>query len=86
MNRVEYIRLKEKKYHDYCYENYSLFEKGSWLYKPVQTVIDLLPMFSGQSPVKVLDLGAGVGRNSIPIVERVKDHGGHAVTYVVRKP
>lgn len=79
MNRVEIIRNKEKKYHDLCYENYKLFEKGSWLYKPVKTVMDLLPLFEGKGNLKVLDLGSGVGRNSIPIVQGIKSSNGKVV-------
>ena len=79
MSRVEFIRKKEKKYHDFCYENYKLFEEGSWLYKPVKTVIDLLPMLEGKTNPKVLDLGSGVGRNSIPIAQEIKNKNGTVV-------
>ncbi|MEM5621355.1 class I SAM-dependent methyltransferase, partial [Bacillus thuringiensis] len=34
MNRINYIRQEEKKYHNLCYEQYKLFEAGSWLHKP----------------------------------------------------
>ncbi|WP_017186800.1 class I SAM-dependent methyltransferase [Alkalibacillus haloalkaliphilus] len=76
MNRVEFIRNEEKKYHDFCYENYKLFEEGSWLYKPVKTVMDLLSMLEGKTNIKVLDLGSGVGRNSIPIAQDIKTKNG----------
>lgn len=79
MNRIEFIRNEEKKYHDYCYENYKLFEEGSWLYKPVKTVMDLLPLFDNKDNLKVIDLGCGVGRNSIPIAEAIKDRNGKVV-------
>jgi len=72
MNRIEKIRNEEKIYHDFCYENYKLFEEGSWLFKPVKTVIDFLPLFDNSMNLKVLDLGCGVGRNSIPIAEAIK--------------
>lgn len=42
MNRTDYIRTEEKKYHDLCYEQYKLLEVGSLLYKPVKTVMDFL--------------------------------------------
>ncbi|PDY37795.1 SAM-dependent methyltransferase [Bacillus wiedmannii] len=76
MNRLEFIRKEEKKYHDYCYDNYKLFEEGSWLHKPVQTVIDLIPLFEGKDNPSMLDLGTGVGRNSIPLAQAIKENGG----------
>lgn len=72
MNRIDHIRNEEKKYHDLCYEQYKLFETGSWLYKPVKTVMDLIDHFEGQKNLQVLDLGSGVGRNSIPLAQKIK--------------
>ncbi|GAA0336460.1 class I SAM-dependent methyltransferase [Bacillus carboniphilus] len=79
MSRVDLIRKEEKKYHDFCYENYKLFEEGSWLYKPVKTVMDLLPLFNNKENIRVLDLGSGVGRNSIPIAQEIKEKNGQVV-------
>ncbi|HDR6311605.1 TPA: class I SAM-dependent methyltransferase [Bacillus cereus] len=76
MNRIDHIRNEEKKYHDLCYEQYKLFETGSWLYKPVKTVIDLMDYFEGQNNLQVLDIGSGVGRNSIPIAQKIKNTSG----------
>ncbi|MED2041459.1 class I SAM-dependent methyltransferase [Bacillus wiedmannii] len=76
MNRIDYIRNEEEKYHDLCYEQYKLFETGSWLYKPVKTVLDLMDYFEGQTNLQVLDLGSGVGRNSIPIAQKIKNASG----------
>ncbi|CAM4182983.1 SAM-dependent methyltransferase [Bacillus wiedmannii] len=76
MNRIDYIRTEEKKYHDLCYEQYKLFETGSWLYKPVKTVMDLLDSFEGRNNLQVLDLGSGVGRNSIPIAQKIQNGSG----------
>ncbi|MEJ9319200.1 class I SAM-dependent methyltransferase, partial [Halalkalibacterium halodurans] len=79
MSRIEFIRKEEKKYHDFCYENYKLFEEGSWLYKPVKTVIELLPILDERTSPKVLDLGSGVGRNSIPIAKEIKNKNGKVI-------
>ncbi|MCG7344878.1 class I SAM-dependent methyltransferase [Sporosarcina sp. ACRSL] len=79
MSRIGLIRKEEKKYHDFCYENYKLFEEGSWLYKPVKTVMDLLPLFKSKENIRVLDLGSGVGRNSIPIAQEIKEKNGQVV-------
>ena len=76
MNRIDYIRHEEKKYHDLCYEQYKLFETGSWLYKPVKTVLDLMDYFEEKHSLQVLDLGSGVGRNSIPIAQKIKNTSG----------
>ncbi|MHA6484140.1 class I SAM-dependent methyltransferase [Paenibacillus sp. strain BS8-2] len=79
LNRLNRIRSEEKKYHDYCYDNYNLFESGSWLHKPVQTVLDILRQFDDYDTLTVLDLGSGIGRNSIPIAETIKNRHGKVV-------
>ncbi|PFB95858.1 SAM-dependent methyltransferase [Bacillus cereus] len=76
MNRIDYIRQEEKKYHDLFYEQYKLFEAGSWLYKPVKTVMGMLNYFEGKKDLQILDLGSGVGRNSIPIAQKIMNSGG----------
>lgn len=79
MSRIQFVRNEEKKYHDFCYENYKLFEQGSWLYKPVETVMKSLRLLEEKENLSVLDLGSGVGRNSIPIAQELKAHGGEIV-------
>lgn len=79
LDRVTYIRSEEKKYHDFCYNHYNLFEQGSWLHRPVKTVIDLLDDYKDQAYLSVLDLGSGIGRNSIPIAESFKTRNGKVV-------
>ncbi|MBP2111212.1 class I SAM-dependent methyltransferase [Paenibacillus silagei] len=79
MDRITNIRVEEKKYHDQCYESSKLFEPGSWLHKPVTTVINLINQYKDQEYISILDLGAGVGRNSIPIAESIKPRNGKVV-------
>ncbi len=79
MDRLLTIRQKEKEYHDQCYKNLKLFEPGSWLQKPVKTIMDLLDILENKSEINVLDLGCGVGRNSIPIAQRIKEKEGKVV-------
>ncbi|RCW50364.1 class I SAM-dependent methyltransferase [Paenibacillus prosopidis] len=78
-NRIEKIRAEERKYHEACYDNYKLFEAGSWLHKPVRTVMDNLSLMEDREYLSVLDLGCGVGRNSIPIAETLLKRNGKVV-------
>lgn len=71
MDRINSIREAEKNYHDYCYDQYSLFTEGSWLHKPVKTVLDYMDFLEGIEEVKILDLGSGIGRNSIPMAQKL---------------
>ena len=67
MIRLEQIRESERRSHEDVYTNHALYESGSWLQKPVKTVIELLPYFEKVKELRVLDLGCGVGRNCIAI-------------------
>ena len=67
--RLDEIRKAEAESHTQAYTSYSLFSPGSWLAKPVKTVMDLLSLFEGYTDFRALDLGSGVGRNSIPVAQ-----------------
>jgi predicted O-methyltransferase YrrM len=41
--------------------------------------MELLPLLDGKDNLIVLDLGCRLGRNSIPIAEKIKDKGGKVV-------
>ncbi|WP_054028774.1 class I SAM-dependent methyltransferase [Bacillus sp. FJAT-28004] len=79
INRLDNIRMKEKQYHDDCYENLILFQEGSWLQRPVKTILDLFEIFNHRTDLRILDLGCGVGRNSIPLAQRLKKTTGKVV-------
>ena len=67
--RLNIIRKAEAESHTQAYTSYSLFSPGSWLAKPVKTVLELLPLFEGCTQFAALDLGSGVGRNCIPVAQ-----------------
>ena len=78
-SRIVRIRAEERKYHEACYDNYTLFEAGTWLHKPVKSVMDMLDFFADYESLSVLDLGCGVGRNSIPMAKRLQGKSGNVV-------
>lgn len=71
--RLQQIRESEKKSHIEIYSNKELFSEGSWLQKPIKTILDLIPLFKNYRVLKVLDLGCGVGRNCICIAQYYKN-------------
>lgn len=72
-NRLRQIRESEKRSHIEMYSNNELFKEGSWLRKPIKTVLDIIPFFNGYTELNVLDLGCGVGRNCIAVAQSYKD-------------
>lgn len=71
--RLEEIRKAERESHEEVYSSCKLYESGSWLQKPIRTVLNLIPEFAEYEEIRVLDLGGGVGRNCIPFVKEYKD-------------
>ena len=70
---LEEIRAAEARSHTEAYSNHRLFEPGSWLSKPVRTVVELLPLYRDAGEFRCLDLGCGVGRNCIPAAQAFAD-------------
>ncbi len=70
-DRIRMIRDAEKESHEQVYSSKELFQKGSWLEKPVKTVMETLPFLNTSGSFWILDLGCGVGRNAIPIARRL---------------
>lgn len=67
--RLSAIRRAEAYSHTEAYTNLQLFEDGSWLSRPVKTVMDQVPAFLGHTEFRGLDLGCGIGRNCIPVLQ-----------------
>ena len=68
MLNIDTIRENEKISHEKIYSEKQLYEQGSWLAKPVKTVMDSLELLS-ERKINILDLGCGVGRNSIAMAQ-----------------
>lgn len=73
MCRLAKIRESEKESHIETYSSIQLYQPGTWLQNPVKTVMKILPYFTNYNEIKILDLGSGVGRNSIPIAQYLSD-------------
>lgn len=68
-DRLTRIRESEKNSHIETYTKENLYDKDSWLQKPIKTVREIIPLFEEYKELRVLDLGCGIGRNSICIAE-----------------
>ncbi len=71
-SRIEKIRESEKLSHTKIYTDEELYHTDSWLSKPIKTVREIMELFSGYESFRALDLGCGVGRNSIYVAECFK--------------
>ncbi|WP_414049128.1 class I SAM-dependent methyltransferase [Macrococcus animalis] len=69
MSEVKKIRSAEIDYHDTFYKSTKLYEPGSWIGKPVANVMEAFELLEASKPLKILDLGSGVGRNAIAIAQ-----------------
>lgn len=71
--RIILIRENERKSHTEIYTNEELYKTDSWLQKPIKTVQEISELFDEYNELRVLDLGCGVGRNSIYVAERFEN-------------
>lgn len=71
--RIARIRENERKSHTEIYEKEELYKTNSWLQKPIKTVQEVFVSFDEYRELRVLDLGCGIGRNSVFIAEKFKD-------------
>ena len=68
--RIHEIRESEKQSHTEIYSSEELYKSDSWLKKPIKTVQELVPFFTDRDSFCGLDLGCGIGRNSIFLAEQ----------------
>lgn len=68
----EAARKAEAGYHSNFYQNNELFASGTWMARPMPMVMDMLErLLTHKTELRVLDLGCGVGRHTIPIAQRL---------------
>ena len=72
-DRIIRIRESERKSHTEIYTNKKLYSSDSWLQKPIKTIKEIATLFEEYNELNVLDLGCGVGRNSIYIAENFRN-------------
>ena len=72
-DRLTRIRESEKRSHTEVYSNEKLYNSDSWLKKPIKTVKEVAELFSDYVKIRVLDLGSGIGRNSIYLAEQFEN-------------
>jgi tellurite methyltransferase len=69
----ERARKETVRYHEELYASAALGQAGTWLAKPHRLVADALELVPPGRPVVAYDLGAGIGRHTIPLLRELPD-------------
>jgi SAM-dependent methyltransferase len=69
----ERARRETVRYHEELYASAALGQAGTWLAKPHRLVADALALVPPGRPVVAYDLGAGIGRHTIPLLRELPD-------------
>ncbi|MGF6354432.1 cyclopropane fatty-acyl-phospholipid synthase-like methyltransferase [Paenibacillus sp. 4624] len=78
--QFEAARQAEAGYHSNFYKNNELFEEGTWMSRPMPMVVEMLErLLVHKQQLRVLDLGCGVGRHTIPIAQRLSDTNSEVI-------
>lgn len=72
-SKFEEARKETNKYHEQYYSDHDLFESGSWLSNPDYELEAVIEELKHRDKSKILDIGAGVGRNAIALALALKD-------------
>lgn len=73
MPDFESAREETVRYHEELYADASLGEEGTWLEKPHPLVFQALELLPDDRPVVAYDLGAGIGRHTVVMLDRLPD-------------
>ncbi|HWT34433.1 MAG TPA: class I SAM-dependent methyltransferase [Microbacterium sp.] len=66
-------RRETVRYHEELYAVAELGEPGTWLARPHPLLTDALALLAADRPVVAYDLGAGIGRHTIPLLEALPE-------------
>ncbi|SDW18195.1 class I SAM-dependent methyltransferase [Paenibacillus sp. PDC88] len=71
--QFEEARKMEENYHKQFYQEHDIYEEGTWMAGPMPVVMDSLArLMRLKQDLTILDLGAGAGRNTIAMAEKLK--------------
>ncbi|WP_298866257.1 trans-aconitate 2-methyltransferase [uncultured Microbacterium sp.] len=73
MPDFEDAREETIRYHDELYADASLGEEGTWLAQPDPLIFEALRCVPHDRPVIAYDLGAGIGRHTVIMLERLPE-------------
>lgn len=69
----ERARRETVRYHEELYAAAALGQAGTWLARPHRLLADALELVRSGRPVVAYDLGAGIGRHTIPLLRQLPD-------------
>jgi tellurite methyltransferase len=71
MSEFERARHETVRYHEELYSSAGLGQTGTWLARPHRLLLDALAHIPSGRPVIAYDLGAGIGRHTIPMMRQL---------------
>lgn len=66
---MNHSQEESDRYHREYYSAHELFQPGTWIEKPNSALMGIGEKLAGRQNLRLLDLGSGVGRNSIPLAQ-----------------
>ena len=73
MTEFDEARHETIRYHEELYENTSLGDDDTWLARPHRLIFEALELMPTDRSVVAYDLGAGIGRHTIPLLQNLPD-------------
>ena len=67
----ERARRETVRYHEELYASAALGQPGTWLARPHRLLADALTLVPSGKPVTAYDLGAGIGRHTVPLLREL---------------